>query len=455
MHLRNPYTQNPPDFRALAESYVKLAKFLHDDATIDFTDAEAVCALTEALLHKDFDIDIELLPDRLCPRVANRLNYILWIQDLLDSDSFDFNTVYHSTRIWGLDIGTGTSCIYPLLGCRLRRNWNFIATDIDDLAVSTAAKVVSRNKLTDRILVFKTAPVDPLFAHHPCGESHTNDYFHFTMCNPPFYSSSADYNASQNLKVTPAHSFTAAAPEEMITPGGEVAFVKRMIDESIERFRNDANTGNTWYTSMLGKLDSLKVVVSKLRKCGISNYAVAEFIQGQFTRRWAVAWRFGGRRLVPDITRPVEPLLSAAVRGLLPPATGCILSSGHAKETKDNHLLDKVLSMLKNDFGEFIHLEKLSQPNDDKYYITGYSREGNVWSRKFRRHKQRKIEDVDHVERNGMPETIGFGFRIFVDCSVKTEICQFIIHWSYGSDPIVFESFCGMLKDRIQPLVSS
>ncbi|KAJ8101148.1 hypothetical protein POJ06DRAFT_250603 [Lipomyces tetrasporus] len=457
MHVRNPYAHNPPDFRALAESYSKLAKFLHDDMTVDFTDPEAVCALTEALLHKDFDIDVELLPDRLCPRVANRLNYILWLQDLLDSDSFDSNDTNSSKPIWGLDIGTGTSCIYPLLGCRLRRNWHFIATDVDDVAVSTAAKLVSRNNLMEQISVFKADPGNSLFGPHACGDSHTSQHLHFTMCNPPFYSSSADYNASQALKVTPARSFTSAAPEEMITPGGEVAFVTRMINESIEMLRNDVNTGSTWYTSMLGKLDSLKDVVNSLRKRGISNYAVAEFIQGQFTRRWAVAWRFDGRRPLPDITRPLDPLPSTAIRGLLPPATGWILDLSHTHGANDDRLLDKVLSIMKDEFGDFMKLERLSKLNcETTHYITGYSQQGNVWSRNFRRNKKRKIEEhSDHVEGSRISESTGFGFRIFVEqYTSNTDIPQCSVHWSYGSDPIVFESFCGMLKDRIQRIVS-
>ncbi|KAK9239715.1 hypothetical protein V1525DRAFT_436901 [Lipomyces kononenkoae] len=453
MHPRNPYAENPPDFRALAESYAKLAEFLHYDAIIDFSDPEAVCALTEALLHKDFDIDVDLLPDRLCPRIANRLNYILWLQDLLDSDSYDSNNVNQNTPIWGLDIGTGTSCIYPLLGCRLRANWNFIASDVDNLAVSHAAKAVARNKLAERILVVQTAPADPLFPNPLLRDSHAMQYFHFTMCNPPFYSSSADYNASQSLKVTSAHSFTAATPEEMITPGGEAAFVQRMINESMEAFRIHPVTGNTWYTSMLGKLDSLKTVVSTLREHRISNYAVAEFIQGQHTRRWAVAWRFCGRRLLPNLTRPEDPVPSAAVRGLLPPATGFTLNLRRAKETDSRHLLDKVLSMLEADFGELMRLEKLCQRDCAEAYISGYSSQGNVWSRKFRRKRRRDSEDDDHVVQGTPGEGIGFGFRIFVEDSVKTEVTRCVLHWSYGSDPIVFESFCGMLKDRIQSLV--
>lgn len=56
-------------------------------------------------------------------KVTNRHNYILWLKGLLDSTS------YHESggELIGLDIGTGASCIYPLLGCT-QRPWSFIAT---------------------------------------------------------------------------------------------------------------------------------------------------------------------------------------------------------------------------------------------------------------------------------------------------------------------------------------
>lgn len=71
----------------------------------------------------------------------------------------------------------------------------------------------------------------------------------------------------------------------MVTPGGEVEFVSRMIDESL-RLRERVR----WYTSMLGKLSSVHILIEKLIQCGNRNYAVTEFVQGSRTRRWAIAW---------------------------------------------------------------------------------------------------------------------------------------------------------------------
>lgn len=77
----------------------------------------------------------------------------------------------------------------------------------------------------------------------------------------------------------------------MVTTGGEVAFVSRMIEESL-RLRDQV----TWYTSMLGKLSSVSVIVEKLIEHKTHNYAVTEFVQGTKTRRWAVAWSWADLR---------------------------------------------------------------------------------------------------------------------------------------------------------------
>lgn len=77
----------------------------------------------------------------------------------------------------------------------------------------------------------------------------------------------------------------------MVTPGGEVAFVTRMIEESLT-----LKTRCQWYTSMLGKLSSVSVLVNRLQSAGVQNWAIKEFVQGGKTRRWAIAWSFRGLR---------------------------------------------------------------------------------------------------------------------------------------------------------------
>lgn len=111
------------------------------------------------------------------------------------------------------------------------------------------------------------------------------------MCNPPFYASNSELLASAAAKSRPPHSACTGAEVEMVTPGGEVAFVSRMVDESVA-----LKTRIQWYTSMLGKLSSVSEIVEKLKSVGVDNWAVTEFVQGQKTRRWAVAWSWGPMR---------------------------------------------------------------------------------------------------------------------------------------------------------------
>ena len=111
------------------------------------------------------------------------------------------------------------------------------------------------------------------------------------MCNPPFYASDADLLTSAAEKSRPPHSACTGAEVEMVTPGGEVAFVSRMIEESLvmkERVQ--------WYSSMLGKLSSVNTVTEGLKEKGVDNWAVKEFVQGEKTRRWGVAWSWGDLR---------------------------------------------------------------------------------------------------------------------------------------------------------------
>ena len=74
----------------------------------------------------------------------------------------------------------------------------------------------------------------------------------------------------------------------MVTPGGEIAFVSRMIDES--KILGDRCQ---WYTSMLGKYSSVEVIIENLGAAGVHNWAVKDLVQGNKTRRWTVVLSWG------------------------------------------------------------------------------------------------------------------------------------------------------------------
>ena len=47
-------------------------------------------------------------------------------------------------------IGTGASCVYPILGCR-KNGWTFVASEVDELNYKTATSNVARNGMVDQI----------------------------------------------------------------------------------------------------------------------------------------------------------------------------------------------------------------------------------------------------------------------------------------------------------------
>jgi methyltransferase len=106
MHPRNRYYGNPADFNKLGEIYPEFGQYLlptSHGCTINFKDPKALRELTISLLHHDFGLNIELPLDRLIPTITLRLNYIHWIEDLLQMLPSDVNQTTAVTT--GIDIG--------------------------------------------------------------------------------------------------------------------------------------------------------------------------------------------------------------------------------------------------------------------------------------------------------------------------------------------------------------
>jgi len=221
--------------------------------------------------------------------------YIKWLQSLLDTTFPSYDITSAPTRpITGIDIGTGSSAIYPLLGCSSRPSWHLIGTELDSRSFSYATQNVEANDLSSRIQLHKvSSPSDPLIPLDALGV----DKVDFTMCNPPFFTSTTDMTATHLTKSRSPSAICSGAPVEMIYDagdggsGGDLGFVMRMLDESMvlrERVQ--------WYTSMLGKLASATALVQALKERGVSNWAVTSLQAGNVTRRWVVGWSFGDRR---------------------------------------------------------------------------------------------------------------------------------------------------------------
>lgn len=73
----------------------------------------------------------------------------------------------------------------------------------------------------------------------------------------------------------------------------------------------------------------------------------------------------------------------------------------------------------------------------------GFS-EKAVWSRTARRHAT-KEQEIDHDEEVEM----ALGFKIHVEKKSGEAGVRVTIRWLKGHDTVLFESFCGMLKRKI------
>lgn len=104
MHPRNMY-KTPPSFKDLAlknEEFRQHAKIeISGKVTIDFKSADALRALTRGLLKVDWGLDVVLPPEYLVPTLPLRLNYILWLEDLVAALKLDDA----GSPVYGIDIG--------------------------------------------------------------------------------------------------------------------------------------------------------------------------------------------------------------------------------------------------------------------------------------------------------------------------------------------------------------
>ncbi|KAJ3183995.1 hypothetical protein HDU85_001846 [Gaertneriomyces sp. JEL0708] len=285
MHERNPY-KTPPDFELLAVKHPSLQPYIrktkYGKGTLDFKNRKALRELTYALLWVDFQLRVEFPLDSLCPPVPNRLDYVLLIEDLVKKGATATATDQIPT-IRGIDIGTGASCIYPLLACQRNETWSMLALDIDERNIAYATSNVERNKLQKRIVVKMNHP-SKILSTKILGKELSYD---FCMCNPPFYASEEQMKMSSEGKEKPPFAICTGSSTEMVTPGGEIAFILRVVKESTKpRMRERIR----WFTSLIGRKEDVTVVTAELEGNG-SEYHVFTLQQAK-TVRWVIAWTF-------------------------------------------------------------------------------------------------------------------------------------------------------------------
>jgi 23S rRNA (adenine1618-N6)-methyltransferase len=279
LHPKNKFNKGY-DFDVLIVENPLLKEFVLENKfgsiSIDFSNPNAVKELNKALLFSYDKLNLWNFSDEnLCPPIPGRLDYILHLSDLLSEEK----------DIKILDIGTGATCIYPLLGVA-EFNWNFIATDIDLDSLDSAQDIIDDNTLDANIKLRQQFDEQQILK----GILEEDDFFSATMCNPPFYKSAeeargANRRKSRNLGNNAVRNFSGNN-NELWYKGGEKVFLHNYLYES-SLFSNKSK----WFTSLVSKKENVESLQNSAKKLGAEEFKVINMNQGNKVTR-IVCWRF-------------------------------------------------------------------------------------------------------------------------------------------------------------------
>ncbi|GAA4004105.1 23S rRNA (adenine(1618)-N(6))-methyltransferase RlmF [Hymenobacter fastidiosus] len=292
LHPRNLH-QGRYDFAQLVQALPELKPFVAPNAyggeSVDFGNSAAVRMLNRALLKQFYGIEHWDIPaDYLCPPIPGRADYLHYLADLLAASNG--GQVPRGKAVRVLDVGVGANCIYPIIGHQ-QYGWHFVGSDTDAVAIRTAKAIVAANNaLAGNIELRQQTDARQIFT----GIVKPREQFDLTLCNPPFHASLAEAAADSRRKqhnlgakygTKPALNF-GGQPGELWYPGGEEAFVRRMVVESAE-----IPTQGFWFTSLVSKKITLPGIYKELQWAKAHEVRTIEMAQGQKKSRF-VAWTF-------------------------------------------------------------------------------------------------------------------------------------------------------------------
>ena len=235
LHSRN-FHNDRYDFNALIKTKPELQEFVkpnkYGDLSIDFANPQAVITLNQALLAHFYGIKNYTIPNGyLCPPIPGRADYIHHIADLLAS--CNNGVIPKGKAVKGLDVGIGANGIYAIIGSSVY-DWNFLGSDIEIESIKSVENIVNSNEILKEKIECKlqTNPQN-IFT----GIIKVDEFYDFTLCNPPFHKSLKDAmdgnkRKVQNLtkqKTTKSALNFGGKNNELWCKGGEIAFIKNMI----------------------------------------------------------------------------------------------------------------------------------------------------------------------------------------------------------------------------------
>lgn len=292
LHPRNKHRFRY-DFPELIKSHPELKSYVavnsYGDESIDFSDPAAVKSLNKALLKHFYGISYWDIPEGyLCPPIPGRADYVHYLADLLASVNNGVVPTHKSVR--GLDVGLGANCVYPIVGHQ-EYGWNFVGSEIDSRAIKAANAIITANpELVNAIVCRSQSNKHHIFK----GIIKPGDLFDFSMCNPPFHSSAEEAQAGtkrklHNLGKQKGKGVTlnfGGQNTELWYEGGEVAFIRNMIEES-------AAFGSQclWFSTLVSKSSNLPFIHKMLQYAKVAEVRTIEMAQGQKVSRF-VAWTF-------------------------------------------------------------------------------------------------------------------------------------------------------------------
>ena len=292
LHSRN-FHNDRYDFKALIKTKPDLQEFVkpnkYGDLSIDFANPQAVISLNKALLSHFYGIKNYTIPNGyLCPPIPGRADYIHHIADLLAISNN--GVIPKGNTIKGLDVGIGANGIYAIIGASIY-DWDFVGSDIEIESIKSVENIVNSNEsLKGKIECKLQLNSQNIFT----GIINKDDFYNFTLCNPPFHKSLKDAmdgnkRKVQNLtkqKITKNTLNFGGKNNELWCKGGEIAFITNMIKESLE-FKNNV----FWFTTLVSKKENLPLIYKKLEDIKVSEIKTIDMSQGQKITR-LIAWSF-------------------------------------------------------------------------------------------------------------------------------------------------------------------
>ncbi|WP_437918819.1 23S rRNA (adenine(1618)-N(6))-methyltransferase RlmF [Sphingobacterium sp. LRF_L2] len=257
--------------------------------SIDFANPLAVLELNRSLLAHHYQINNwSIVKNSLCPPIPGRTDYVHYLADLLATDQE--GNIPKGDKVRILDIGTGSSCIYPILGQRIYQ-WSFVATDIEEATLQHAQNTLKSNASLKRNVTLRLQPDK---AHIFKDIILPGERFDAVLCNPPFFKSREDNwqkttkkfnNLHRNKEQVPVQNF-GGHPNELWCEGGERQFIRTMIYESMD-YKNQLG----WVTTLVSDKENLKPLISILEYHKAEKVEIIPMSQGNKTIR-ILAWKW-------------------------------------------------------------------------------------------------------------------------------------------------------------------